>query len=131
VQGEHPTEADALKGNDAVQHLRHHGIDAAKYRATGVEDEIAETFITERRGLDANLLVLGSYGHSRGMNYCRAAPPIPFAIPLAHRALKYGYACCRCVHLRRGIDGRQGDAMNGIIGFTQDSIVKTEAPATW
>src|SRR6202040_1669620 len=65
VQGEHPTEADALKGNDAVQHLRHHGIDAAKYRATGVEDEIAETFITERRGLDANLLVLGSYGHSR------------------------------------------------------------------
>jgi hypothetical protein len=33
VEGRHPTEADALMGNDAVHHLRHHGINAVKYIA--------------------------------------------------------------------------------------------------
>jgi hypothetical protein len=42
VVGPQPTEADALRGNDAVQHLRHHGINAVKYRVTGEEDETAE-----------------------------------------------------------------------------------------
>ena len=65
VEGEHPTEADALKANEAVLHLRHHGIDAVKHRATGEDDEIAEVLIAECRRLDANLLVMGSYGHSR------------------------------------------------------------------
>lgn len=31
LEGENPTEADLLMGNDAVQHLRHHGINAVKY----------------------------------------------------------------------------------------------------
>jgi hypothetical protein len=35
VEAEHAREADALKANDAVIHLRHHGIDAMKYRAVG------------------------------------------------------------------------------------------------
>jgi nucleotide-binding universal stress UspA family protein len=64
VQSPHATEADALKGNDAVQHLRHHGIDAVKYRAIGEEDEIADVLIAECRRLGANLLAMGSYGHS-------------------------------------------------------------------
>jgi nucleotide-binding universal stress UspA family protein len=64
VEGPHPAEADALKGNDAVQHLRHHGINAVKYRAVGEEDEIADVLISECRKLDADLLVMGSYGHS-------------------------------------------------------------------
>jgi hypothetical protein len=42
VEAEHPTEADVLKGNDAVLHLWHHGINAVKYRAIGEEDEIAD-----------------------------------------------------------------------------------------
>jgi hypothetical protein len=40
VEGPHPTEAEALMGNDAVHHLRHHGINAIKYRAVGQEDEL-------------------------------------------------------------------------------------------
>jgi nucleotide-binding universal stress UspA family protein len=64
VEGENPTEADLLMGNDAVQHLRHHGIDAVKYRAFGEEDETAGVLIEECRKLHANLLVMGSYGHS-------------------------------------------------------------------
>src|SRR3984893_13503470 len=53
VEGEHPTEADALKGNEAVHHLRHHGINAVKYRAIGEDDEIADILIAECRSLDA------------------------------------------------------------------------------
>ena len=41
MEGQRPSEADALNGNDAVLHLRHHGINAVKYRATGEDDEIA------------------------------------------------------------------------------------------
>jgi nucleotide-binding universal stress UspA family protein len=65
VESEHPGEADALKANEAVLHLRHHGIDAMKYRAAGEDDEIAEVLIEVCRRLGANLLVMGSYGHSR------------------------------------------------------------------
>ena len=46
-------------------HLRHHCINAVKYRAIAEEDEIADALIAECRTLNANLLVMGSYGHSR------------------------------------------------------------------
>jgi hypothetical protein len=35
VEGEHQTGTDVLKADDAVLHLRHHGISAVKYRAVG------------------------------------------------------------------------------------------------
>ncbi|MDB5609567.1 MAG: universal stress protein UspA [Bradyrhizobium sp.] len=65
AEGGHPTEADALKGNDAVHHLQHHGINAVKYRAIGEDDDIADVLIAECHEFGANLLVMGSYGHSR------------------------------------------------------------------
>ena len=65
VESEFATQADPLKANDAVLHLRHHGINAVKYRAIGEEDEIADVLIAECHRLGANLLVMGSYGHSR------------------------------------------------------------------
>lgn len=65
VENERPAETDALRSNDAAQHLRHHGINAVKYRAVGVDDEIADIVIEECRRLGADLLVMGSYGHSR------------------------------------------------------------------
>jgi len=65
IEGESKTEADPLKGDDAVLHLRHHGINAVKYRAIAEEDEIADALIAECRTLNANLLVMGSHGHSR------------------------------------------------------------------
>jgi nucleotide-binding universal stress UspA family protein len=64
VEGERQTRADPLKANDAVQHLRHHGVDAVKYRAAGEEDDVADILVEECRSLGANLLVMGSYGHS-------------------------------------------------------------------
>ena len=90
VEGEHPTEADALKGNEAVHHLRHHGINAVKYRAIGEDDEIADVLIAECRRLDANLLVMGSYGHSRlhellpGSTTDRVLHRSPFPLLIAH-----------------------------------------------
>ena len=41
VEGERPTKTDPLNANGTVQHLRHHGIDAVKYRAVGADDETA------------------------------------------------------------------------------------------
>jgi nucleotide-binding universal stress UspA family protein len=90
VEGEHPAEADALKGNDAVLHLRHHGINAIKYRASGEDDEIADVLIAECRRLEANLLVMGSYGHSRlhellpGSTTDRVLHRSPFPLLIAH-----------------------------------------------
>ncbi len=45
-------------------HLRHHGIDAVKYRAVGEEDDTADLLAEQCRSLGANLLVMGSYGRS-------------------------------------------------------------------
>jgi nucleotide-binding universal stress UspA family protein len=90
VEGRHPTEAEALMGNDAVHHLRHHGINAVKYRAIGQEDEIPDALIQECRKLDANLLVMGSYGHSRlhellpGSTTDRILRRAPFPLLVAH-----------------------------------------------
>jgi nucleotide-binding universal stress UspA family protein len=64
VEGERQVRTDPLRANDAVQHLRHHGIDAIKYRAIGEEDDTADVLVTECRSLGTNLLVMGSYGHS-------------------------------------------------------------------
>jgi nucleotide-binding universal stress UspA family protein len=90
VEGENPAETDAPKANDAVLHLRHHGIDAVKYRAIGEEDEIAGVLIAECRRLDANLLVMGSYGHSRlhqllpGSTTDRILRRSPYPLLIAH-----------------------------------------------
>jgi nucleotide-binding universal stress UspA family protein len=90
VEGERQTEADALKANDAVLHLRHHGISAVKYRAVGEEDETADVLIAECRALGANLLVMGSYGHSRlhellpGSTTSRILRRSPIPLLIAH-----------------------------------------------
>src|ERR1700686_4842627 len=90
IEGESKTEADPLKGNDAVLHLRHHGINAVKYLAIAEEDEIADALIEECRKLDANLLVMGSYGHSRlhellpGSTTDRMLRQSPFPLLVAH-----------------------------------------------
>jgi nucleotide-binding universal stress UspA family protein len=90
IEGESKTEADPLKGNDAVLHLRHHGINAVKYRAIAEEDEIADALVAECRTLNANLLVMGSYGHSRlhellpGSTTDRVLHRSPFPLLIAH-----------------------------------------------
>jgi nucleotide-binding universal stress UspA family protein len=84
------TRADPLKANDAVQHLRHHGIDAVKYRSVGEEDDTADILVAECRSLGANLLVMGSYGHSGlhellpGSTTTRILRIAPFPLLIAH-----------------------------------------------
>ncbi|WFU82528.1 universal stress protein [Bradyrhizobium sp. CIAT3101] len=90
VEGERLSSGDPLKANDAVQHLRHHGIDAVKYRAVGEEDDTADILVEECRSLSANLLVLGSYGHSGlhellpGSTTTRILRIAPFPLLIAH-----------------------------------------------
>jgi nucleotide-binding universal stress UspA family protein len=90
VEGERQTRADPLKANDAVLHLRHHGIDAVKYRAVGEEDDTADILVAECRSLGANLLVMGSYGHSGlhellpGSTTARILRIAPFPLLIAH-----------------------------------------------
>jgi nucleotide-binding universal stress UspA family protein len=90
VENPHPTELEALMGNDTVHYLRHHGIQAVKYRAIGEEEEIADALIKECRTLQANLLVMGSYGHSRlhelvpGSTTDRILHSSPFPLLIAH-----------------------------------------------
>jgi nucleotide-binding universal stress UspA family protein len=73
-----------------VLHLRHHGINAVKYRAIAEEDEIADALIAGCRTLNANLLVMGSYGHSRlhellpGSTTDRVLHRSPFPLLIAH-----------------------------------------------
>jgi nucleotide-binding universal stress UspA family protein len=64
VEGERRRKTDPMMANDAVRHLRHHGIDAVKYRAVGEEDDTADLMAEQCRSFGANLLVMGSYGHS-------------------------------------------------------------------
>jgi len=64
VEREREPKTDPMMANDAVQHLRHHGIDAVKYRAVGEEDDTADLMVEQCRSFGANLLVMGSYGHS-------------------------------------------------------------------
>ncbi len=90
VEGEGQTRTDPLKANDAVLHLRHHGIDAVKYRAVGEEDDTADILVRECRSLGANLLVMGSYGHSGlhellpGSATTRILRIAPFPLLIAH-----------------------------------------------
>jgi nucleotide-binding universal stress UspA family protein len=57
---------------------------------TGEEDETAEVLMEECRRLDANLLVMGSYGHSRlhellpGSTTSRVLRRSPFPLLIAH-----------------------------------------------
>jgi nucleotide-binding universal stress UspA family protein len=65
VDAEPPAEGEALLGTDAVNHLRHHGIDAVLHHVESEHGDIAATLMAEARRLDAGVIVMGGYGHSR------------------------------------------------------------------
>jgi nucleotide-binding universal stress UspA family protein len=65
VDDEPPTEAQAMLGKDAVNHLKHHGIKAALHYARLRNHDVGATLIAEARRLKADLIVMGGYGHSR------------------------------------------------------------------
>jgi nucleotide-binding universal stress UspA family protein len=65
VDEEPATEGQALLGKNAVEHLRHHNIKATLHHARLQDHDVGATLIAEARRHQADLIVMGGYGHSR------------------------------------------------------------------
>jgi nucleotide-binding universal stress UspA family protein len=65
VDDEPPTEEQATLGKDAVDHLKHHHIKATLHHARLQNHDVGKTLVAEARRLEADLIVMGGYGHSR------------------------------------------------------------------
>jgi nucleotide-binding universal stress UspA family protein len=60
-----PVEDQAVVGSDAVEHLKHHGIDASLHHVKGKNGDTGAALIAEAKRRKVDLIVIGGYGHSR------------------------------------------------------------------
>ncbi len=65
VDTESPVEFMADIGADAVNYLRHHRLPATLHRTKARKDDVGASLVEQARERDADLLVMGGYGHSR------------------------------------------------------------------
>jgi nucleotide-binding universal stress UspA family protein len=65
VDDEPPVEERRLTGPDAVNHLKHHGIEAELVRLRRHNGNVGAALMAEAERGKADLLVMGGYGHSR------------------------------------------------------------------
>ena len=69
---EHPAEEVVIMGTDAVNHLKHHGINTVLHRIKSRPGDVAARLMedTERRKVD--LIVMGGYGYLCPRERCSA-----------------------------------------------------------
>jgi nucleotide-binding universal stress UspA family protein len=83
-------EYEAVLGTEAVAHLSHHGIDARLLHVKNERGDVGDTLLDEAQRLQADLVVLGGYSHSRlrerllgGVTY-RLLHQAPLPLLMAH-----------------------------------------------
>jgi nucleotide-binding universal stress UspA family protein len=69
VDEEPAMELKAVLGADAVNHLKHHEINAVLHHVRMRDADVGATLIAEARRLKADLIVMGAYGHSRAREW--------------------------------------------------------------